>query len=81
MDAEKTGRKGEKKGEKKEPEADEAPPTAGPHPWESELADYPLRPPEEDPGWAVSTVKIWLWVALGSGLFILALIVLGFFFD
>ncbi|MEW6520167.1 MAG: hypothetical protein AB1461_12215 [Thermodesulfobacteriota bacterium] len=55
---------------------------AGPsHPWESELGSYPLREPGEDPGWAVRTVQIWLWIALASGAFILALIVLGFFYD
>jgi hypothetical protein len=51
------------------------------HPWEGELERYPLQSPEEDPSWAVWTVKIWLGFALGSGLFILALIVLGFFYD
>jgi hypothetical protein len=51
------------------------------HPWEAELDSYPLRPPEEDPGWAVKTVKIWLWTAIALGVFILALLVLGYFYD
>jgi hypothetical protein len=51
------------------------------HPWESMLDSYPLRPPVEDPGWAVKIVKIWLGFAIASGMFILALIVLGFFYD
>lgn len=53
----------------------------GSHPWESELGSYPLREPGEDPGWAVKIVKIWLGIALVSGLFIMTLIVLGFFYD
>jgi hypothetical protein len=51
------------------------------HPWESELGDYPLREPDDDPAWAVKTVQIWLGIALASGVFIVALIVLGFFYD
>jgi hypothetical protein len=53
----------------------------GAHPWEAELASYPLQPPEEDPGWAVKTVKIWLWTAIALGIFIVALLVLGYFYD
>lgn len=51
------------------------------HPWEDELVSYPLRQPEEDPSWAVKIVKVWLWIALASGIFILALLILGFFYD
>ncbi len=42
---------------------------------------YPLRPPEEDPRWAVRTVKIWFGVALAFLAFILALMLLGVFYD
>jgi hypothetical protein len=52
-----------------------------PHPWEGDVAVYPLREPGADPAWAVWTVKIWLGLALASGLFILALLVLGFIYD
>jgi hypothetical protein len=42
---------------------------------------YPLRPPEEDPRWAVRTVKIWFGVALAFLAFILTLMLLGVFYD
>jgi hypothetical protein len=52
-----------------------------PHRWAAELESYPLRPAEEDAGWVIKTVKVWLWLAIASGLFILILLVLGYFFD
>lgn len=42
---------------------------------------YPLRAPEDDPRWAVRTVKIWLGVALAFLAFILTLMLLGVFYD
>jgi hypothetical protein len=66
-----------KEPEKGRPQQDAGPP----HPWESELGDYPLRAPGDDPGWVVKTMRIWLGIALASGVFIVALIVLGFFYD
>jgi hypothetical protein len=42
---------------------------------------YPLRPPEEDPRWAVNTVRIWLGFALFSLAIILILLLLGVFYD
>jgi hypothetical protein len=51
------------------------------HPWVDEVGSYPLRQPKEDPSWAVKIVKVWLGIALASGLFILALLILGFFYD
>jgi hypothetical protein len=51
------------------------------HPWEAELEVYPLRPEGEDPRWAVRTVWTWTGIALFSLAFILALLVLGFFYD
>lgn len=59
----------------------EEPGSKSEHPWEADLKTYPLRPPEEDPGWAVKVVKIWFGIAIASGLFILTLLVLGFFYD
>ena len=43
--------------------------------------DYPLRPPDKDPRWAVNTVRIWLGIAIFSLAFILALMLLGVFYD
>jgi hypothetical protein len=51
------------------------------HPWEAELDVYPIRAGTEDPRWAVRTVWIWVGVALFSLAFILALFILGFFYD
>jgi hypothetical protein len=42
---------------------------------------YPLRPPDQDPRWAVNTVRIWLGIALFSLAFILVLMILGIFHD
>lgn len=72
---------GEDREERAERKKEEKPPRRRSHPWESELGSYPLREPAEDPGWAVKIVKIWLGIALVSGLFIMTLIVLGFFYD
>jgi len=74
----------EQKQEKAAADAEKETPPKGKnvvHPWEAELNNYPLRPPEEDPGWAVKTVKIWLWTAIALGIFIVALLVLGYFYD
>lgn len=43
--------------------------------------DYPLQDPKQDPRWAVNTVRIWLGFALFSLGFILALMILGIFYD
>ena len=61
-----------------EPKPQEA--AAGPPPAE-ESEPYPVRDPKEDPRWAIVTVKIWVWFALASLAFVLALIVLGFIYD
>jgi len=49
--------------------------------WEAELDVYPLRPPSEDPGWAVKTVWAWAVFAVASILFIVALTILGAIYD
>ncbi len=51
------------------------------HPWEVELGVYPLRPAAEDPKWAIRLVKSWAVIAVLSGIFVIALLILGFFFD
>ncbi|MDW7710163.1 MAG: hypothetical protein SCH98_06780 [Deferrisomatales bacterium] len=51
------------------------------HPWMEGLEEYPLREAEADPRWAVRTVWAWVWIGLLSLLFILVLVVLGFFYD
>ena len=51
------------------------------HPWERELASYPLRDAAEDPRWAVRLARGWLWTATATGLFVLVLILLGIFYD
>ena len=47
----------------------------------SELDVYPLRERSEDPRWAVWTVWIWVGIASFCLLFILWLVVMGFFYD
>ncbi len=48
---------------------------------EAALEEYPLRPPQEDPGWAIKTVWIWVVVAVGLFVFLVLLTILGIFFD
>ena len=64
-----------KEEQKEEPKADPDPA------WVADLDTYPLREPSDDPRWAVRTVWIWTAVALASLVFILTLLVLGFFYD
>jgi len=52
-----------------------------PHRWEAEMEEYPDRPPQEDPRWAVRVVTIWVTIAISTLAFIIALIILGLFFD
>lgn len=49
--------------------------------WEADLEVYPLRPPSEDPRWAVRTVGCWIIIAVASLIFILVLLVLGAIYD
>lgn len=49
--------------------------------WEAELDSYPLREPSEDPGWAVVTVKIWMWTDLFFIAFIMVLLILGLIYE
>lgn len=49
--------------------------------WAAELDEYPLREPSEDPGWAVWIVRIWVGFTVFCIVFILVLIVLGFWYD
>jgi hypothetical protein len=48
---------------------------------EGDADGYPLRAPDEDPRWAVNTVRIWLGIAVFSLVAIMALLFLGVFFD
>jgi hypothetical protein len=52
-----------------------------PCPPEENISLYPLRNPSEDPRWAVRVV--WTWVVIGLLLlaFIVALSILGYWFD
>ena len=52
-----------------------------PEGWEEELDVYPLRDPSEDPGWAIKTVKIWLYFCSFSFIFCLVLVILGIWYD
>ncbi len=52
-----------------------------PTPLEASLEVYPLRDPSEDPGWAIKTVWVWLFVACGLYVFFLVLLVLGIWYD
>jgi len=45
------------------------------------VMEYPLRAPEEDPKWAVNTVKVWTVIVSGALLFIFALLILGAIYD
>ncbi|MEW6490412.1 MAG: hypothetical protein AB1578_21190 [Thermodesulfobacteriota bacterium] len=50
-------------------------------PEEQELAVYPLREASEDPRWAVGVVWTWVGIGLASTAFVLALVLLGYFYD
>jgi hypothetical protein len=50
-------------------------------PFEDALDLYPVRDPSEDPRWALRTVQIWVGMAIFLLLFIVTLIILGFWFD
>lgn len=45
------------------------------------MAEYPDRPPQEDPRWAIRVVTVWITIAIATLAFIIALIILGLFFD
>lgn len=49
--------------------------------WAGESDHYPLRDKEEDPGWAIGVVNVWLGFCLFSLGFILWLILMSFFYD
>jgi len=53
----------------------------GPDPLEASLEVYPLRDPSEDPGWAIKTACVWLFIACGLYVFFLVLLVLGIWYD
>lgn len=48
---------------------------------EDALDLYPVRDPSEDPRWALRTVQIWVGIAIFLLLFIITLVILGFWFD
>ncbi|MBN1362195.1 MAG: hypothetical protein JW993_16485 [Sedimentisphaerales bacterium] len=48
---------------------------------EDAAAVYPLRPASEDPRWAVGVVWTWVSIAVGLLLFLVTLMVLGFWYD
>ncbi len=54
---------------------------ASPDPLEESLGVYPLRDASEDPGWAIKTVWVWLFIACGLYVFFLVLLVLGLWYD
>ena len=49
--------------------------------WEALLDEYPSRPPEQDPRWTLWLFWIWVIVAGALILFIVALLILGWFYD
>lgn len=53
----------------------------GSDPLEVSLEVYPLRDPSEDPGWAIKTAWVWLFIACGLYVFFLVLLVLGIWYD
>lgn len=61
--------------------ADPAPTDEPADAFEQELAVYPLREKAADPRWAVRLVWAWTGFALFSLAFVLALLVLGLFYD
>jgi len=42
---------------------------------------YPLRDPSEDPRWALWVMGIWMTIAIGLFLFLVTLLILGFWYD
>jgi hypothetical protein len=50
-------------------------------PLEASLEVYPLRDPSEDPGWAIKTIWVWLFISCGLFIFFLVLLVLGIWYD
>lgn len=50
-------------------------------PFEDALDLYPVRDPSEYPRWALRTVQIWVGIAIFLLLFIITLVILGFWFD
>ncbi len=50
-------------------------------PLEEELDVYPIRPPEHEPRWALWVMWTWAGIAIFFIVFILVLIVLGFYYD
>ncbi len=48
---------------------------------ERDLETYPLREPAEDPRWAVRIVWTWVGIALFLLLFLVTLMILGFWYD
>jgi hypothetical protein len=48
---------------------------------EEQPVELPLRAPSEDPTWAVRTVWTWVGMAIFLLIFILLLIILGYWFD
>jgi len=73
--------------DREKPEATaEAPETAAealpPAPaWEADLDEYPVRPPEQDPRWALWVFWIWVSFTLASIVFMVVLLVLGYVWD
>jgi len=59
----------------------ETPDRGEPHPWEAQMDVYPTRAPEDDPTWAIRVVTVWTAIAVALLLFIIALIILGLFYD
>ncbi len=58
-----------------------APPSEPAPPWEAQLDTYPSRPPEQDPRWALWLFWIWGIFASLSIIFMVVLLVLGWFYD
>jgi hypothetical protein len=46
-----------------------------------DVGAYPLRAPRDDPRWAVRIVWIWVSMAIFLLLFLITLIVLGYWYD
>ena len=49
--------------------------------WEADLDVYPLRPPEQDPRWAMWVFWIWVVFCTAMIVFLAVITVLGWFFD
>jgi hypothetical protein len=56
-------------------EANDEPSTA------QDVGVYPLRAPRDDPRWAVRIVWVWVSMAMFLLLFLITLIVLGYWYD